>query len=151
MRLGLYSAAARREITALRARLRARGITGSAEEIRAFRQELLDENPVGLKSVLEAEDFFSIGACRDLLFHVQEQGVTLEQIGAFLKEQHLNFIGFELEDTVSRAYRQRHPKDEAAANLENWAAFEQDRAETFSGMYVFWIQKPPRLAHADEA
>lgn len=151
MRLGLYSAAARREISALRARIRARGIAGSAEEIRAFRQELLDENPVGLDSVLQAEDFFSVGACRDLLFHVQEQGVTLEQIGAFLKEQHLHFIGFELEDIVLKAYRQRYPKDEAATNLENWAAFEQDKAETFSGMYAFWIQKPPPLACVEEA
>jgi hypothetical protein len=28
-----------------------------------------------------------------------------------------------------------------AANLDHWQAFEDDKPDTFSSMYVFWIQK----------
>ena len=39
---------------------------------------------------------FATSACRDLLFHVQEHNLSLEEIGGFLEEQGLAFIGFEV-------------------------------------------------------
>ena len=77
MLLGLYSEMARRPVLAARTRIAER-VGGGAEDIRSFRQELIQSgDPRPYASILESEDFFSLSACRDLLFHVQEQRVTL--------------------------------------------------------------------------
>jgi Flp pilus assembly protein TadD/2-polyprenyl-3-methyl-5-hydroxy-6-metoxy-1,4-benzoquinol methylase len=137
MLLGLYSQIARRPIVAARAPIVKRGI----DDIRAFRQELMHD-PNADASILESEDFFSLSACRDLLFHVQEQHVTLPQIVQFIQSQKLRLLGFELNEAVLAAYRQRFPQDRAATDLTNWEAIEADHPGLFAGMYIFWVQKP---------
>ena len=75
-----------------RARLKA-----GADDIRAFRQEVLalpDDHRV--KKLTRSLDFFSMGDCRDLVFHVQEHRFTVPQIAAFLAEAGLQFLGFEV-------------------------------------------------------
>jgi hypothetical protein len=73
MMLGLYSEAARRHIVEARALIAERGLSVSADEIRKFRQELMESgDPRICASILKSEDFFSVSACRDLMFHVQE-------------------------------------------------------------------------------
>ena len=136
MLLGLYSESARRPVMAARARIQEIGTDG----IRAFRQELIRSGDA--RSILESEDFFSLSACRDLLFHVQEQTMTLPDIDGFIQSQSLNLLGFELDDAVLAAYRKRFPKDRPATDLACWAAFEADHPGLFGGMYIFWVQKP---------
>lgn len=141
MLLGLYSETARRPVVAARARAAERG--GSAEDIRSFRQELIQNgDPRAYASVLGSEDFFSLSACRDLLFHVQEQHTTLGEIACFIRDHNLGLLGFELDDAVLAAYRKRFPQDRAATDLACWEAFEADHPGLFGGMYIFWIQKP---------
>jgi Flp pilus assembly protein TadD/2-polyprenyl-3-methyl-5-hydroxy-6-metoxy-1,4-benzoquinol methylase len=139
MLLGLYSETARRPVAAARERIAARGLEGSAADIRAFRQALMQD---GDASILESEDFFSLSACRDLLFHVQEHRLTLAQIARFVRTSGLHVLGFELEDAVLDAYRRRFPQDAAATDLTCWEAFEVEHPGLFGGMYIFWIQKP---------
>jgi Flp pilus assembly protein TadD/2-polyprenyl-3-methyl-5-hydroxy-6-metoxy-1,4-benzoquinol methylase len=144
MLLGLYSEVARRPVLAARALIKGREFGDSADDIRAFRQYLIrNGDPQAYASVLESEDFFSLSACRDLLFHVQEQRMTLGQIADFIQSHELNLLGFELEDPVLAQYRQRFPEDRAATNLACWEAFEADHPGLFGGMYIFWVQKPP--------
>jgi hypothetical protein len=103
----------------------------------------LDEKPdVG---ILNTYDFFGVSTCRDLLFHVQEQQIELHEIAAFLRENGLTFLGFETDNATLEAYRRRFPDDVAATDLDHWQTFENDNPETFSRMYMFWIQKaaPP--------
>jgi Flp pilus assembly protein TadD/2-polyprenyl-3-methyl-5-hydroxy-6-metoxy-1,4-benzoquinol methylase len=143
MWLGFYSEVARQNIVEARARIAQRGLSTTAAEIRRFRQELFDGESGGhFDSVLKSEDFFSVSACRDLIFHTQEHRLTLEQIDRFLKENGLRFLGFELDDAVLNVYRTRYPGDPGATDLANWAAFERDNPGMFAAMYVFWIQKP---------
>ncbi|HKQ09916.1 MAG TPA: tetratricopeptide repeat protein [Rhizomicrobium sp.] len=143
MLLGLYSEMARRPVLAARARIAELGLGGSAEDIRSFRQELIQsDDPRAYASILEAEDFFSLSACRDLLFHVQEQRVSLAQIAHFTQSNDLRLLGFELDDAVLAAYRKRFPQDMAATDLACWEAFEADHPGLFAGMYIFWVQKP---------
>ena len=140
MLLGLYSERARRPVVAARARIAERG----ADDIRSFRQDLIRSgDPRADASILESEDFFSLSACRDLLFHVQEQHVTLAQIAHFIESQKLQLLGFELDDALLAAYRARFPQDKAATDLACWEAFEADNPGLFAGMYIFWVQKPP--------
>lgn len=138
MLLGLYSERARRPVMAARARIGGRG--GSADDIRAFRQELIQSGD--LPSILDSEDFFSLSACRDLLFHVQEQRMALGQVAQFLQSHSLRLLGFELDEAVLAAYRKRFPQDRAATDLACWEALEADHPGLFGGMYIFWVQKP---------
>jgi len=96
-----------------------------------------------LQRLRNAQDFYSTSECRDLLFHVQEVRLTLDQIDSFLAECGLRFLGFELDLQVLRHYRARFSDDPSATNLRNWARFEADNPDTFQEMYKFWIQKPP--------
>jgi 2-polyprenyl-3-methyl-5-hydroxy-6-metoxy-1,4-benzoquinol methylase len=141
MLLGLYSETARRPIVAARARIAGQKL--GVEKIRSFRQELIQSSdPTAYASILESEDFFSLSACRDLLFHVQEQRMSLPQIASFIQSHNLRLLGFELDDAVLAAYRKRFPQDRAATDLACWEAFETDHPGLFGGMYIFWVQKP---------
>jgi hypothetical protein len=67
--------------------------------------------------------------------------VTLTDIRAFLRENSLAFLGFEIDGDLLHAYRQRFRDDPAANDLDHWQAFEIDNPDIFSGMYNFWVQK----------
>jgi hypothetical protein len=72
---------------------------------------------------------------------VQEHCLTLPQIGAFLKENRLALLGFELDAPILAKYRVRFPDDSAMMDLANWHRFEIENPATFRGMYQFWVQK----------
>jgi hypothetical protein len=125
-----------------RAHITERGLGGGAGDIRKFRQELIQSDDPGIcASILRSEDFFSVSACRDLLFHVQEQPMLLPEIRTFLRSHNLRLLGFELDDAVLHAYRRRFRGDTAAVDLTHWEAFEAEHPDMFAAMYAFWIQK----------
>ena len=114
------------------------GIGSSSQEIRDYRKHLL-----GLKDsfATSSSDFFSTSACRDLLFHVKEHRMNLKILADFFKDHGLNFLGFEIDSSVIRAYKKRFPNDPSATNLDQWRIYEEENPDTFIGMYQFWIQK----------
>jgi tetratricopeptide (TPR) repeat protein/SAM-dependent methyltransferase len=141
MHVGLYSALARADIRAARAFIAERGFGDSADAIRRCRQELLrcDEGSA-LRNVAKYADFFTTSECRDLLFHVQEEQLSIPEIAAFLRAHGLNFLGFT--GAVGHAYRARFPADVAMTDLEQWHQFETEHPMAFTGMYQFWVQRP---------
>jgi SAM-dependent methyltransferase len=142
MCLGFYSALARQHIVRVRNFIAEQGYAADADGIRRCRQDLMAlPDQAALGNLLKVTDFYSTSSCRDLLFHVQEHQLTLPEIAAFLRENELNFLGFEAEPDVLNAYRQRYPNDPAAIDLAQWQAFEQENPDTFFGMYQFWVQK----------
>ena len=138
MRVALYSAIARQDIAAARRFVAERGFAPAAGDIRRCREELL---ATPLRTVARLYDFFSTSECRDLLFHVQEQGLSLPAIKQSLAALGARMIGFELPQQVREAYRRRFPDDPAMIDLDHWHVFEQEHPETFAGMYQFWIVK----------
>jgi SAM-dependent methyltransferase len=140
MRLGLYSAFAREDIVAGRAFVAAGGYDTSPDSIRSCRQNLMKTGDARLARLAASPDFYSVSACRDLLFHVQEHRLTLPQIAAFLAEHGLSFLGFELGAPALAAYRGRFGED-AATDLAKWHLFESEHPDTFGGMYQFWVQR----------
>ena len=140
MHVGLYSALARADIRVARAFIAERGYGESADDIRHCRQELLRcEEGSALRNVTKYADFFTTSECRDLLFHVQEQQLSIPEIAAFLRAHGLLFLGFT--GAVGHAYRARFPADEAMTDLEHWHQFEIEHPMAFIGMYQFWVQK----------
>jgi len=142
MGLGFYSEVARRHIVRAREIIAEHGYTSTPDDIRRFRQDPAVQANVELQWLSMSPDFYSTSECRDLLFHVQEQRLTLNQIESFIVESGLHFIGFELDHRILNQYRTRFPDDGSATNLRNWARFEAEHPDTFAGMYRFWIQKP---------
>jgi hypothetical protein len=141
MRLGFYSELARAEIAVAREFVAAGGYDASAESIRRCRQNLLKARDPRLRAIFGSPDFYSVSACRDLLFRAQEHGLTLPQIAAFLTEHRLSFLAFELDEPRLARYRAGFPEDKAMIDLATWHLFESDNPDTFGGMYRFWVQK----------
>jgi hypothetical protein len=72
---------------------------------------------------------------------VQEHRMNLNVIAEFLKDQNLNFLGFEIDNLVIQKYLSRFPNDPSATDLSQWSIFEEENQDTFNGMYQFWCQK----------
>jgi hypothetical protein len=148
MLLGLYSEHARRTVAAAREFIAERGYMANAADIRRCRQDLLSaKDGAQFRQLASIRDFYSIGECRDLLFHVQEHRYSLPRIGEMLGELGLSFIGFLQAPHVARRYAERFPEDRAMTDLEHWSTFEEEFPDTFAGMYVFWVQKPALPKH----
>lgn len=128
MKIGLYSAVARRDLPRLDPS------QAAADALRTARAGLVCAHPM----LTERPDFYTLSMARDLLFHVQEHRLTLGEIADFLAGESLALLGFDLDDSVLAAYRARFPGDAAASDLANWQAFEADNPATFAGMYQFW-------------
>jgi SAM-dependent methyltransferase len=143
MLLGLYSRLARADLNAARAYIKEKRYGGDAGAIRRFRQEAFawPEGTPG-RSILQHGDFYSISGCRDLLFHVQEYQHDLAEIAAFIAQEDLRFLGFELDARVAHEYVASNPDDPAMTDLNHWSQFESANPGVFIRMYEFWVQKP---------
>ena len=140
MAVGLYSERARAGINVARRFIAEKGYGCSAEDIRRCRAEMMVPRGSTLWR-FESSDFFSLSACRDLLFHVQEHQFSLPEIKAFLAENRLCFLGFVLSASVKERYRTRFPDDAAMTDLDHWHAFEIENPYTFDAMYQFYVQR----------
>ena len=144
MRVGLYSATARRSITKAREIIRRRAVAPTPEGMRAFRLALLrGELGPELADLGRSPDLHSLSGLRDLLFHVEEHHFDLLGLASALSRLGLEFVGFEHEDPgTALRYARAYPDDPSQTALSNWAAFEAAHPETFNGMYQFWCEKP---------
>ena len=150
MQVGLYSELGRRGIVAARALIAERGYRAVADDIRRCRADIAAAEDPLLKSVSRGEDFFTIGECRDLLFHVQEHRVTLPAIKSFVAENDLEFRGFFLDALTHHRFATRFPQPGAGFDLDRWHAFETGAPDTFAGMYQFSVRKPGARGSNDE-
>ena len=140
MRIGLYSATARRDVGAAREFIRLRGFAADGPGIRRARAALREASEP-LSQVSKLRDFYTLSECRDLLFHVQEHCFTLPEVVALLDAVGMRFIGFLHEPAVLEAYRRTCPGDPGCTDLDAWHRFESRYPDTFAGMYRFWAQK----------
>lgn len=142
MNIALYSELARQNVVAAREFIASKGYGKTAEDIRACRHEMVQSRQdMPWRSIFRWGDFYSVSACRDLIFHIQEHRFTIPRIANFLERNDMTLIGFNVAPQTLTAYRQCFPDDPAAVNLGNWDVFEQEKPDTFAGMYQFWIQK----------
>jgi tetratricopeptide (TPR) repeat protein/SAM-dependent methyltransferase len=143
MRIGLYSARARQAEGLAREEIQRRGLGPSTRDIKAFRTSILrGELAKPILELADGQDFYTLSACRDLLFHEKEYRFTVPALQRTLQELNLSFIGFELPLSYFRQqYRELFPEDCDLTDLSNWDRFESEYPQAFAGMYVFWCQK----------
>jgi SAM-dependent methyltransferase len=139
MRIGLYSELARRPLAAIRSFIAERAYGSSTEDIRRFRQDILQQ-PDLVAAAAQLRDFYTISNCRDLLFHVQERRMTIPEIKEFLAQHGLEFAGFAIADAVRWGFQQRFG-GKADTDLDCWHIFEQEHPAIFMGMYQFGVRK----------
>ncbi len=143
MYVGLYSATARRGLTALRESLAGAGADpADPDAIRKVRSRILAEPQNDFERALaDSADFYTLSEVRDLLFHAHERPLTLEAIGGFLAEEALEFLHMDVRPHIADAFAAAQG-EAAALDLRAWAEFERDNPDTFDGMYLFWVRKP---------
>jgi len=142
MLLGLYSAIARRNLTALRGDPAYPGPGCDNDALRSFRHALLDRPDGELGSELRmSRDFYAASNFRDLALHVSERCLTLPEIARFLNDNGLTFRGFQIDRSVFGRLQERFPGEAWPGSLEGWAEFEAGNPHTFNGMYNFWCAR----------
>ncbi|NQV82981.1 MAG: methyltransferase domain-containing protein [Rhodospirillales bacterium] len=146
-KVGLYSARGRMGVEACRQTIADEGIGSTPADIAQFRRRLLTASQTGkdasLREVVTVRDFYTTSMCRDLLFHIQEQGTTPKGLADDIASVGLEFIGFEgFEDAgINAAYREAYADDPALVDLGNWEAFEAAHGP-LTDLYQLWCYKP---------
>jgi 2-polyprenyl-3-methyl-5-hydroxy-6-metoxy-1,4-benzoquinol methylase len=141
MRIGLYSAIARRHLTALRTDPAYPGPGCDDAALRAFRSTLLTRQDEQALNARKFVDFWDAGSFRDMLLHVCEHRLSLAQIASFLEEERLAFRGFQLPKESQARFWQRFSFETWPGSLRNWARFEEENPHLFENMYLFWCER----------
>ena len=141
LKLGLYSEISRKHIIALREFIKKESFSSNKNDIRNFREKILNHNDDKLlQKVVHNYDFYSLSSTRDLIFHVQEHRYTIPEISKILKNFNLEFLGF-TNYFIKKNYSEYFPNDKKNISLDNWNKFEINNPDTFIGMYQFWVRK----------
>jgi SAM-dependent methyltransferase len=141
MRIGLYSAIARRNLWALRSDRAYPGPGCDDRALRAFRQSLLMRQDEQACDARKYVDFWDARSFRDMVLHVCEHRLALAEIARFLQDEQMTFRGFQLPKESQAMFWQRFPFETWPGSLENWARFEEERPQLFENMYLFWCEK----------
>ena len=145
MLIGLYSEKARRCVGIARDLIAEKGYSSSPQDMRSCRQDLMIMARTNreLLPITDSQAFFSMSNFRDYVFHVQEHCLTIPQLKTMIDTLHLEFLGFELQNSAIAAhYRSRFPQDPFMTDLKLWDQFEAANPLMFHGTYRFWVRKP---------
>ncbi len=141
MKIALYSRQARTLITELREELGDK-IPHTADGIRAVREALLHQGGERWQAILQSPDFYSLSACRDLLFHEQEHVFDLQEIRRMTEKAGLEWVGIIPPAGARELAREKLQLNTADLTLNDWHTLEQLQPSLFSGMYQFYVRKP---------
>src|SRR5581483_9587224 len=144
MRLGLYSAIARRNLAALRADPAYPGPGCDETALRVFRHALLTRQSAQGQDARKFMDFWDARSFRDMLLHVSEHTLSLGEIARFLAHERLAFCGFQLPKETQAMFWHRFPLETWPGTLPNWARFEEENPFVFENMYLFWCEQDRR-------
>jgi SAM-dependent methyltransferase len=135
--IALYSARARVGLDDIRRRFPPDDALPIEGRIREFRRRVLEAHAFDwASSGLTWTDFFTMGGCRDLLFHAHEDRYTIPRIADDLAALGLRFLDFALPSSVAPDFS--GARDDLAA----WDDYERAHPHTFTRMYQFWCAKP---------
>ena len=146
MKIGLYSDKARKDVIAGRKVVRELGFSTSPDNMRECRKVIVQRAAEGDPDLLQLarrNDFFSLSALRDLIFHVQEHRFDLLTVREYLTTLNLEFLDFEMPFS-GKLQRFRDSISDRAPyeRLKLWHDYEEQHPDTFRGMYQFWCRKP---------
>jgi hypothetical protein len=118
MRVGLYRDRATADRRSTRHCRRARLSADRRRHSRPAANNHREKDEPRWKSLVQTIDFYSTSGCRDMFFNVMEHRLTIPDIKAFLNEQRLTFLGFELDPQIIEQFRQQNPTADALTDLD---------------------------------
>ena len=92
MRISLYSKLARSHLEAYQEKFKKRHVLDIENEIRTFRNDILNSSKNEIDNLSILRDFFNLSELRDLIFHYKEHQFTIPKIKEALKELNFKFI-----------------------------------------------------------
>ena len=141
IKIALYSTTARQKISELR-QLMGDNIPQSTLDMRLVRETLLQNQLAGdWSAIYNSADFYSLSACRDLLFHQQEHTFDVLELSDFYAASGLQWLGM-LAPPGSAELLSIAGKKAAQLSHQEWHDIEQANPSLFAGMYQFYLQKP---------
>ena len=141
LKLGFYSKYARKLILKTRELIKEKDIKPSNDEIRSFRNDVLNGEIKRLNEITNWSDFYSTSMCRDLCFHSHENCYSLIEIKKMLALSNLEFLGFTLSKDIKDEYQKDKNDIDSLKDLELWNKFEKSNPNSFREMYQFWARK----------
>ena len=143
MNVLLYTVRGRGDVRAARDWIAGQAYRPVADDIRRCRQDLVARSDAWALRLAASPDFASVSGCRDLLFHVQEQAVTLPEVAAFLASEAIDLLGVEVQPAIERAFEEwcGESSDAALRDLARWDRFEAEYPTCFAGMLNLWVRK----------
>lgn len=141
LKIALYSRAARCCIEELREQL-ADHLPETAHDMRLVREALLNGS-LGNEwnTVISSPDFYSLSACRDLLFHQQEHTYDCDDLQQLINNEGLEFIGMIPQGESEKLAQQLFNKPGHQLTLSEWGEVEKEKPDLFAGMYQFYVRK----------
>ncbi len=141
IKIALYSATARRQITTLR-NLLGDNMPRQDNAIRLMREAILQHSlPGNWQDIYQSPDFYSLSGCRDLLFHEQEHVFDVLELPEFLQHAGLQWMGM-LPPPGAQALIDLTGKHCSEISVQEWHQLEQNNPDLFAGMYQFYALKP---------
>ncbi|WP_430459806.1 methyltransferase domain-containing protein [Thalassolituus sp. LLYu03] len=145
MKIALYSRTARQSIARLR-QLWGNQCPSKVSDMRLIREAILQKSLAGdWSDIYNSPDFYSLSACRDLLFHQQEHQFDVSELEAFCAGAGLNWLGM-LPPPGFQGLLALTGKAAWQLTTAEWSALEQKNPALFAGMYQFYVQKPVTAA-----
>ncbi|MDF1762380.1 MAG: methyltransferase domain-containing protein [Oleibacter sp.] len=141
MKIALYSRQARTVVTELRQEL-GNNLPHTDDDIRCVRETLFQQKSDDWQAILSSSDFYSLSACRDLLFHEQEHVFDLQQIRSLIDHEGLKWIGMVPPNGAKKLAQECLQLSPDSLTLNDWHTLEQIQPSLFAGMYQFYVRKP---------
>lgn len=143
MNISLYTRRGRGDVGHARDWIAGKGYRPTPEGIRTCRRAFSALPDDWARRLSESPDFFSASSCRDLLFHVQEQAVSLPDLSDFFVAEGINLLGVEAPMTLAHAFKawSGETDDSVLRDLALWDSFEAEHPQCFAGMVNLWLQK----------
>jgi len=149
MHVGSYSEAARRPVVRARARIAELGLQGTPDDMRRFRQMVLD-GALGDdgRRLAAVGDFHTMSGLRDFLFHVRENRFWLSDLRGHAQATGLRFIGFHpLKREMREAFAVHNPDPRALREIDEWVRLEDANQDVVAramglAMWFGWYEVP---------
>lgn len=142
MKIALYSTLARRNIAELRTLIK-NHMPETDSEMRLVREAMLQGSLAGdWSDIFNSSDFYSMSACRDLLFHQQEHTFTTPEVQKLIDHAGLEWIGMIPQGESEELARSGFNKPGHLLTLADWGKIETEKNDLFAAMYQFYVRKP---------
>ena len=129
--VGLYARAARRHLDHARRQVASRPRNDA--ELRDYRAHALAGGVA--PEIVHSPDFYSLGGCKDLIFHEREHSFDLNEVQALLADAGMSFLA--IQAPARMAAVEQIPGE---ADWRGWHALELAEPLLFGGMYHVWAR-----------